>query len=92
MIDSLQFGNGLVLARDESFIVVAEANASRLLCCCEGRPAGSIRRVAALSGQSLDGCRRTVWVALASPHHVLLDNPPRLRRDCASWLRACPSG
>lgn len=82
LLDGLQFGNGLALARDESFIIVAETNAARLLrYWLKGPRAGQHDVFAELPGypdnlsMDADGL---VWVALASSHNALLDKIHRL--------------
>ncbi|MEO5812088.1 MAG: SMP-30/gluconolactonase/LRE family protein [Rhodanobacter sp.] len=77
LLDGLQFGNGLALARDESFIIVAETNAARLLrYWLKGPSAGQHEVFAELPGypdnlsMSPNGL---VWVALVSSHNALRD-------------------
>lgn len=77
LLDGLQFGNGLALAGDESFIIVAETNASRLLrYWLKGAKAGQHEVFAELPGypdnlsMDADGL---IWVAIASSHNPLLD-------------------
>ena len=82
LLDGLHFGNGLALAHDESFIIVAETNAARLLrYWLKGQRAGQHEVFAELPGypdnlsMSADGL---VWVALASSHNALLDKIHKL--------------
>ncbi|MEO7066033.1 MAG: SMP-30/gluconolactonase/LRE family protein [Rhodanobacter sp.] len=77
LLDGLQFGNGLSLARDESFIIVAETNAMRLLrYWLVGPRAGQHDVFAELPAypdnlsMSSDGL---IWVALTSSRNALLD-------------------
>ena len=87
LLDGLQFGNGLALARDESFVIVAETNAARLLrYWLTGPRAGQHEVFAELPGypdnlsMSPDGL---LWVALASSRNALLDRIHKL----PLWLR-----
>ncbi|MEO6925282.1 MAG: SMP-30/gluconolactonase/LRE family protein [Rhodanobacter sp.] len=87
LLDGLQFGNGLVLAHDESFLIVAETNAARLLrYWLMGPRAGQHEVFAELPGYpdnlsiSAEGL---VWVALASSRNALLDKIHKL----PLWLR-----
>ena len=87
LLDGLQFGNGLVLAHDESFLIVAETNAARLLrYWLMGPHAGQHEVFAELPGYpdnlsiSAEGL---VWVALASSRNALLDKIHKL----PLWLR-----
>ncbi len=82
LLDGLQFGNGLALATDESFIIVAETNASRLLrYWLKGPKAGEHEVFAKLPGypdnlsMDADGL---IWVAIASSHNPLLDRIHKL--------------
>lgn len=82
LLGGLQFGNGLALARDESFVIVAETNAARLLrYWLQGERAGQHEVFAELPGypdnlsMSADGL---VWVALASSRNPLLDKIHKL--------------
>ena len=82
LLDGLQFGNGLALAQDESFIIVAETNAARLLrYWLTGERAGQHEVFAELPGypdnlsMNADGL---VWVALASSRNALLDKIHKL--------------
>lgn len=82
LLDELQFGNGLALAQDESFIIVAETNAARLQrYWLNGPCAGQHEVFAELPGypdnlsMSADGL---LWVALASSHNALLDKIHKL--------------
>lgn len=82
LLDGLQFGNGLALAHDESFVIVAETNAARLLrYWLTGPRAGQHEVFAELRGypdnlsMSPDGL---VWVALASSRNALLDKIHKL--------------
>ena len=77
LLDGLHFGNGLALAQDESFIIVAETNAARLLrYWLTGERAGQHEVFAELPGypdnlsMSADGL---IWVALPSSHNALLE-------------------
>lgn len=87
LLDGLQFGNGLALAHDESFVILAETNAARLLrYWLKGPRAGQHEVFAELAGypdnlsMSPDGL---LWVALASSHNALLDRIHKL----PLWLR-----
>jgi len=87
LLDGLQFGNGLALARDESFVIVAETNAARLRrYWLKGGRAGQHEVFAELPGypdnlsMSPDGM---IWVALASSRNALLDRIHKL----PLWLR-----
>jgi len=87
LLDGLQFGNGLALARDESFVIVAETNAARLRRYWrKGARAGQHEVFAELAGypdnlsMSPDGL---IWVALASSRNALLDKIHKL----PLWLR-----
>lgn len=82
LLSGLQFGNGLALAGDESFIIVAETNASRLLrYWLQGPKAGQHEVFAELPGypdnlsMDADGL---IWVALASSHNPRLDRIHKL--------------
>jgi sugar lactone lactonase YvrE len=82
LLGGLQFGNGLALATDESFIIVAETNASRLLrYWLKGPKAGEHEVFAELPGypdnlsMDADGL---IWVAIASSHNPLLDRIHKL--------------
>mgnify|MGYP001546083953 CR=1 FL=1 len=82
LLDGLQFGNGLALAQDESFVIVAETNAARLLrYWLQGARAGQHEVFAELPGypdnlsMSAEGL---LWVALASSHNPLLDKIHKL--------------
>ena len=82
LLDGLQFGNGLALAQDESFVIVAETNAARLLrYWLKGARAGQHDVFAELPGypdnlsMSADGL---IWVALASSRNALLNKIHKL--------------
>ena len=82
LLDGLQFGNGLALARDESFLIVAETNAMRLLrYWLVGPRAGQHDVFAELPAypdnlsMSPDGL---IWVALTSSRNALLDKIHKL--------------
>ena len=82
LLDGLQFGNGLVLARDESFVIVAETNAARLLrYWLKGQRAGQHEVFAELPGYPDNlsmGADGLIWVALASSRNALLDKIHKL--------------
>ncbi|MEE6263091.1 SMP-30/gluconolactonase/LRE family protein [Plantactinospora sonchi] len=90
--DGLHFANGVALAADESFVVVAETGAYRLIrIWLAGPRAGGVDRLADnLPGFPDNLSRGTdglLWIALGSPRNTLLDllspRHPALRR--AVW-------
>jgi sugar lactone lactonase YvrE len=87
--DGLQFANGLVLAPDESSLVVAETGAYRLTrIALDGDRAGQTQTlIGGLPGfpdNLTAGPGGLIWIAMASPRDAMLDFLlPR-----APWLRA----
>ncbi len=76
--DGLSFANGVVLAADESYLVVVETARYRLRrCWLRGERAGHCDVMAANLPGFPDGVTRgsdgTFWVALVSPRNALLD-------------------
>jgi sugar lactone lactonase YvrE len=92
VLDGLQFANGVALAGDESFVVVAETGAYRLRRVWLGGPrAGSddalVDNLPGIPDNLSTGAGGLIWVALASPRDPRLDmlhpRHPALRR--AVW-------
>ncbi|NJP79348.1 SMP-30/gluconolactonase/LRE family protein [Streptomyces telluris] len=93
LLDGLQFANGVALAADESFAVVAETGAYRLTRLWLTGPRSGLRDtlIEDLPGfpdnlsRSADG---TFWTALAAPREALLERlhraPAALRRGAAA--------
>ncbi|MEV4443439.1 SMP-30/gluconolactonase/LRE family protein [Streptomyces sp. NPDC049577] len=97
VLDGLQFANGVALARDASWVVVAETGAYRLTrLWLTGPRAGTrdvlIDNLPGFPDNLSTGPGGVVWVAMAGPRDPALDllhrTPPALRR--ALW--ALPSG
>ncbi len=92
LLDDLQFANGLVLAPDESFVLVAETGASRITrYWLAGERTGEVEVVLDdLPGYPDNlsiGSDGLVWCALAAPRNPLLEGifklPPRARKVLA---------
>ncbi|GAA4750769.1 SMP-30/gluconolactonase/LRE family protein [Gordonia alkaliphila] len=92
LLDDLQFANGVVLAPDESYLLVAETGASRITRYhLTGEQAGEVDVLLDdLPGYPDNlsiGSDGLVWCALASPRNPLLEKifrlPPRARRVLA---------
>lgn len=97
VLDGLQFANGVALARDGSFVVVAETGAYRLVRrWLTGERAGDVDRLVdnlpAFPDNIALGSDGLIWIAMGSPRNRLLDliapRHPLLRR--AIW--ALPEG
>lgn len=92
LLDGLHFSNGVALAPDESYLVVAETGAYRLTrLWLTGPDAGRhdvlVDNLPGFPDNISTGTDGLVWVALASPRNALLDRlsprHPLLRR--AAW-------
>jgi sugar lactone lactonase YvrE len=86
LLDGLHFANGVVLAEDESCVVVAESGAYRLTrLWLSGPRAGHrdtlIEDLPGFPGNLSRGADGTIWVALAGPRQAPLD-----------WLHRAPVG
>ncbi len=89
LVDGLQFANGVALAPDESFVVVAETSTYRLTRLwlsgpCEGRRDVLVDNLPGFPDNISTGSDGLIWVALPSPRDraldALLPAPPALRR------------
>jgi sugar lactone lactonase YvrE len=94
LIDSLRFANGVALARDESFVAVAESGGRTVVrLWLDGERTGQIDHLAAdLPGYPDNIARGSddlIWVTIASPTDALLERvmsaPVPLRR-LVRWL------
>ncbi|HEU4421157.1 MAG TPA: SMP-30/gluconolactonase/LRE family protein [Pilimelia sp.] len=92
VLDGLQFANGVALAEDESFVVVAETGAYRLRrLWLRGERAGHtdvlVDNLPGIPDNLASGTGGLIWLALASPRDARLDmlhpRHPALRR--AVW-------
>jgi sugar lactone lactonase YvrE len=92
LLEGLHFANGVALAADESFVVVAETGAYRLTRrWLAGRHAGGTDRLVdnlpAFPDNIAGGSDGLTWIAMGSPRNALLDllapRHPGLRR--AAW-------
>jgi sugar lactone lactonase YvrE len=78
VLDGLHFANGVALAADESFVVVAETGAYRLTrLWLTGERAGSVDRLVdnlpAFPDNLSTGSDGLIWIAMGSPRNALLD-------------------
>jgi len=91
LLDGLQFANGVALASDGSFVVVAETGSYRLtkLWLTGGERAGRTEvlmdNLPGFPDNLASGTRGRIWVALGSSRNALLD---RLHRHHPRWRRA----
>lgn len=89
LLDGLQFANGVALAPDESFLVVAETSAYRLVrwSVADGASSVFVDNLPGFPDNVSLGSDGLFWVALASPRDAMLDRllpkPPALRK--AVW-------
>ncbi|MFC6016127.1 SMP-30/gluconolactonase/LRE family protein [Plantactinospora solaniradicis] len=89
VLDGLHFANGVALAADESYVVVAETGAYRLTrVWLTGPDAGKVDRLVdnlpAFPDNLARGSDGLLWIAMGSPRNTLLDllspRSPALRR------------
>ncbi|MBV2352929.1 SMP-30/gluconolactonase/LRE family protein [Streptomyces sp. J2-1] len=99
VLEGLQFANGLAASADESFLVLAETNACRLLRFpLTGPRAGHVEHFADLPGMPdnlwRDGADGPIWVALPLPRLRVLDGlhrtPFAVRRAVAGAALRVP--
>jgi sugar lactone lactonase YvrE len=89
LLEGLQFANGVALAPDGSFLVVAETGAYRLRrwSVADGTSAVFVDNLPGFPDNVSTGTDGLFWVALASPRDAVLDRllprPPALRK--AAW-------
>jgi sugar lactone lactonase YvrE len=89
LLDGLEFANGVALAPDESFLVVAETSAYRLTrwSVADGSASVFVDNLPGFPDNVSTGSDGLFWVALASPRNALLDRllpkAPALRK--AVW-------
>ncbi|HST63544.1 MAG TPA: SMP-30/gluconolactonase/LRE family protein [Mycobacteriales bacterium] len=86
LLDGLQFANGVALAPDESYLVVAETAAYRLVrwSVVDGTSSVFVDNLPGFPDNVSLGSDGLFWVALVSPRNALLDRllpkPPALRK------------
>jgi sugar lactone lactonase YvrE len=95
LLDGLQFANGVALARDESFVVVAQTGAYRLdKVWLTGSRAGEsealVENLPGFPDNIATGSDGNVWIALASPRDRLLDRAHRLNPRVRKAIWALP--
>ncbi|GAA3958754.1 SMP-30/gluconolactonase/LRE family protein [Gordonia caeni] len=97
LLDDLQFANGLVLAPDESFVLVAETGASRITRYWltgedEGATEVVLDDLPGYPDNMSIGSDGLVWCALASPRNPLLEGIFKLPARARKVLAKVPEG
>jgi sugar lactone lactonase YvrE len=95
VLDGLQFANGVALAPDESYVVVAQTGSYRLdKVWLTGSRAGSdealVENLPGFPDNISTGTDGLVWVALASPRNRLLDRAHRMKPVLRKAIWALP--